>query len=140
MKKFGFKYISFNIFRYYNSADWIVDEDSHDEALDGFEDEETDETDEDEEDLDEEDDIFKVPKVPKSKRGRKKSFLFVSSSFIQLCCPFSFYRSQNVLCRSKFFESAQKFDCIFLPAQKPILLNANHLFFLSQNVCDWHNL
>ena len=24
----------------------------------------------------------------------------------------SFYRSQNVLCRSKFFELAQKFDCI----------------------------
>ena len=24
----------------------------------------------------------------------------------------SFYRSQNVLCRAKFFESAQKFDCI----------------------------
>ena len=24
----------------------------------------------------------------------------------------SFYRSQNVLCRSKFFEPAQKFDCI----------------------------
>ena len=74
-------YISFNISRYYNSDDWIVDEDSHDEALDGFEDEDTDETDEDEEDLDGEDDIFKVPKVPKSKRGRKKSFLFVSGSF-----------------------------------------------------------
>ena len=24
----------------------------------------------------------------------------------------SFYRSQNALCRSKFYESAQKFDCI----------------------------
>ena len=24
----------------------------------------------------------------------------------------SFYRSQNVLCRSKFLEPAQKFDCI----------------------------
>ena len=24
----------------------------------------------------------------------------------------SFYRSQNVLCRSKFFEPAQKFECI----------------------------
>ena len=85
-KKNGLKYTSFNIFRYYNSADWIVDEDSHDEALDGFEDEDTDETDEDEEELDEEDDIFKVPKVPKSKRGRKKSFLFVSESFIPEPC------------------------------------------------------
>ena len=25
----------------------------------------------------------------------------------------SFYRSQNVLCQSKFFESAQNFDCLF---------------------------
>ena len=82
LETIGLKFTSFDIFRYYNSADWIVDEDSHDEALDGFEDDETDETDEDEEELDEEDDIFKVPKVPKSKRGRKKSFLFVSSSFI----------------------------------------------------------
>ena len=48
----------------------------------------------------------------------------------------SFYRSQNVLWRSKFFEPAQKFDAFsassktFVLAQKPTLLNANHLFVL----------
>ena len=32
--------------------------------------------------------------------------------FIRSTNAFSFYRFQNVLCRSKFFEPAQKFDCI----------------------------
>ena len=32
--------------------------------------------------------------------------------FLGLSNALSFYRSQNVLCRSKFFEPAQKFDCI----------------------------
>ena len=47
-----------------------------------------------------------------------------------------FYRSQNVLCQSKFFEPAQIFSAsskIFVPAQKPNLLNANHRFV-------WHKM
>ena len=45
-----------------------------------------------------------------------------------------FYRFQNVLCWSKFFEPAKNLTAFsassktFVPAQKPILLNANHLF------------
>ena len=48
----------------------------------------------------------------------------------------SFYRSQNVLCRSKFFEPAKNLTAFsasskpFVLAQKPILLNANHLLCL----------
>ena len=43
----------------------------------------------------------------------------------------SFYRSQNVLCRSKFFEHLTAFSASskpFVPAKKPILPNTNHLF------------
>ena len=37
----------------------------------------------------------------------------LSRQYMQLYSyALSFYRSQNVLCRSKFFEPAQKFDCI----------------------------
>ena len=38
----------------------------------------------------------------------------------------SFYMSQNVLCRSKLFEPAQKFDCIYALS-----------FYRSQNVLGW---
>ena len=38
----------------------------------------------------------------------------------------SFYRSQNILCRSKFFVPAQKFDCIYALS-----------FYRSQNVLGW---
>ena len=46
----------------------------------------------------------------------------------------SFYRSNRILCWSKSFVAAQKFDCIqglfknFCVGKKPILQNANHLF------------
>ena len=38
----------------------------------------------------------------------------IKPNYFKNQCSFalSFYRSQNVLCRSKFFEPAQKFDCI----------------------------
>ena len=36
----------------------------------------------------------------------------VFDQFLVKVYALSFYRSQNVLCQSKFFESAQKFDCI----------------------------
>ena len=59
----------------------------------------------------------------------------------------SFYRSQNVLCQSKFFEPAHltAFSAsskTFVPSQKPILLNANHLFvwhkiFVTATICKW---
>ena len=51
----------------------------------------------------------------------------------------SFYRSQNVFCRSKFFEPAKNLTAFsassktFVLAQKPILLNANHLLV-------WHKM
>ena len=50
------------------------------------------------------------------------------SEYMNFTYALSFYRSQNALCRSKFFEPAQKFECF--SAQKTILLNANHLFKL----------
>ena len=52
-------------------------------------------------------------------------------------CPFTC--PKNVLCLSKFYESAQTFDCIqclfknFCARIKTILLNANHLFV-------WHKM
>ena len=60
----------------------------------------------------------------------------------------SFYRSQNVLCRPKFFEPAQKFDCIyyliknFFAGTNKILLNANHHFvwqkmFVTGKIWKW---
>ena len=53
----------------------------------------------------------------------------------------SFYRSQNVLCRSKFFEPAQKFDCKnFCAGTKTNFTECKSYFCLAQNVCDWHNM
>ena len=67
----------------------------------------------------------------------KKSKLSIHSLPLKLYNVLSFYRSQNVLCQSKFFESAQKFDlikCLFKnfcasikKLKNPMLLNANHL-------------
>ena len=59
----------------------------------------------------------------------------------------SFYRSQNVFCWSKCFEPAQNLTAFsasskpFVPAQKPILLNGNHLFvwhkmFVTATICQ----
>ena len=54
----------------------------------------------------------------------------------------SFYRSQNVLCQSKFFESAKKFDCIqclfknLCAGTKTYFTDALS-FYRSQNVVGW---
>ena len=42
----------------------------------------------------------------------KKLPTFYTSVIVLQSNALSFYRSQNVLCRSKFFEPAQNFDCI----------------------------
>ena len=55
---------------------------------------------------------------------------------LSVCQSFalSFYRSKNVLCQSKFFEPAKNLTAFsassktFVLAQKPILLNAKHLY------------
>ena len=53
----------------------------------------------------------------------------------------SFYKSQKVLCWYKMFCTTPK---DFVPAKKPILLNANHFwtstkhFGLAQNILNWH--
>jgi hypothetical protein len=60
----------------------------------------------------------------------------------------SFYRSQYVLCLSKFFEPFHYLTAFsasskpFVPAQKPILRNANHLFvchkmFVTATICKY---
>ena len=46
---------------------------------------------------------------------------------INLTNALSFYRSQNILCQSKPFEPAQKFEC-------------KSSFCQAQNVCDCHNM
>ena len=56
------------------------------------------------------------------------------------------YRSQNVLCRSKCFEPAQKFDFIqclfktFCAGTKNNFTECKSSFCLAQNVCDCHNI
>ena len=58
----------------------------------------------------------------------------------------SFCRSQNVLCRSKFFVPAQKFDCAqclfknFCAGTKINFAECKSSFCLAQNVCDCHNM
>ena len=58
----------------------------------------------------------------------------------------SIYRSQNVLCGSKFFEPAQKFDCIyclfknFCAGTKTNFTECKSSFCLAQNVWDCHNM
>ena len=58
----------------------------------------------------------------------------------------SFYRSQNVLCRSKIFEPAQKFECIqclfknVCAGTKTNFTECKSSFRLAQNVCDCHNM
>ena len=65
---------------------------------------------------------------------------------IRVTIALAFYRSQNVLSRSKCFELAQNLTAFsassktFVPAQKPILLNANHLLvwqkmFVTGTIC-----
>ena len=97
--------------------------------------------------------LFKMKRVPRfmqkcyinSKFDKKVKCL----KLVQLTYALSFYRFQNVLCRFKFFEPAQKFDCIqcllktFVLAQKAILLNANHIFgwhkmYATDTICKEH--
>ena len=47
-----------------------------------------------------------------SKSSGKDHFRNGRNSSIKLTNALSFYRSQNVLCLSKYFKPAQKFDCI----------------------------
>ena len=64
----------------------------------------------------------------------------------QLTNALSFYKSRNVLRRSNFFESAQKFDCIqcifkkFCAGTKNKFTECKSSFCLTQNVCDCHNM
>ena len=53
--------------------------------------------------------------------------------FISLTYALSFYRSQNVLCQSKNLIAFSASSKTFVPAQKPILLKANHLYI-------WHKM
>ena len=43
--------------------------------------------------------------------------IWTSPKYFETCSALSFYRSQNVLCWSKFFESAQKFIYILCQSQ-----------------------
>ena len=58
----------------------------------------------------------------------------------------SFYRSQIVLCWTKYFVPAQKFDCIqclfknFCAGTKTNFTECKSSFCLAQNVCDCHNM
>ena len=58
----------------------------------------------------------------------------------------SFYRSQNVLCRYKFFEPAQKYDWTyylfknFCAGTKNNFTECKSSFCLAQNLCDCHNM
>jgi hypothetical protein len=59
-------------------------------------------------------------------------------------CPFTgpkmFCAGPNFLSQPKNLTAFSASSKTFVPAQKPILLNANHFFCLAQNVCDWHNM
>ena len=72
--------------------------------------------------------------IEKSGHGR---FLWKISNAL------SFYMPQNVLCRSKFFEPAQKFDS-FSASSKTFVWHKNQFYWmqinfcLAQNFCDWH--
>ena len=58
----------------------------------------------------------------------------------------SLYKSQNVLCRSKFFEPAKKLDCIycifknFCTGTKNNFAECKSSFCLAKNICDCHNM
>ena len=76
-------------------------------------------------------------------------YLLTAQILQQLCYvtyALSFYRSQNVLCQSKFFEPAQKFDCIqclfknFCAGTKTNFTECKASFCLAQNFCDCHNM
>ena len=56
----------------------------------------------------------------------------VSKTFFK---SLSFYRSQNILCRSKFLEPAKKFDCIC--AGTKTNFTECKIFFLSGKKCLW---
>ena len=74
---------------------------------------------------------------------RRRSMFVIT--YLVMPCPFTLYRSQNVLCQSKYFEPASKFSAPskpFVLAQKPILQNANHLFvwhkkFATTTICKY---
>ena len=60
-------------------------------------------------------------------------------------CPFTgrkmFCAGPNFLSQPKNLTAFSASSTTFVPAQKPIVLNANHLFGCAQqHVCDWHNI
>ena len=59
-------------------------------------------------------------------------------------CPFTgpkiFCAGPNILCQPKNLTAFSASSKTFVPAQKIILLTANHSFCLAQNVCDCHNM
>ena len=79
---------------------------------------------------------------PGGKENSQKIYYILQSGPSKVSYAVSFYRSQNVLCRSKFFEPAQKFDCIDCtkPLQK-LLSRQKHqpywmqIIFLSVTKC-----
>ena len=75
---------------------------------------------------------------PQVKSSWINFFSFASPRSHVLINALSFYRSQNVMCRSECFEPAQKFDC-FLCHYKNQFYWMQITFGLAQNVCDCHN-
>ena len=76
--------------------------------------------------------------VPFLSFGFQKTILFcivtITIDPFVIFYALSFYKFQNVLCQSKFLSQPKNLPAFsassktFVPAQKPILLNANHLF------------
>ena len=89
--------------------------------------------------------VSQVRKIIKKnqKLGLKKTIIHYMCSYTD---ALSFYKSQYVLCRTKYFEPAQKFDCIqclfknFCAGTKTNFTDFKSSFCLPQNVCDCHNM
>jgi hypothetical protein len=73
-------------------------------------------------------------------------FHFGKTYIMDLSYALPFYRSQNVLCWSNFFEPAQKFDCIkclfknFCAGTKTNFTEYKSSFCLAQNVFDCRDM
>ena len=85
--------------------------------------------------------VFKSVEKLKLSWGLNCRGVFITRDLRCLVLLQCFVSVQNVLCRYKMFCASPK---CFVPAQKPILLNANHFwtgtkhFGLAQNILDWH--
>jgi hypothetical protein len=81
-----------------------------------------------------------LPTLAKSKNSRQKASYSINKKLVQLMpCPFTgpkmFCADPNFLSQPKNLTAFSASTKTFVPAQKPILLNANQ-----QNFCDCHNL